>query len=129
MYDLELRLADRPGELARFGEAMGMAGVSVEGGGVFTVNGEARAHFLFADGAAAKRAAEAAGLQVIAVREVLIRKLNQGKPGQLGAVARALANTGVNIETQYSDHANRLVLVVDDIGRAAEATESWAPRA
>jgi hypothetical protein len=128
MYDLALRMSDRPGELARFGEAMGRAGVSVEGGGVFTVNGEAVAHFLFEDGEAARSAAERAGLEVTAVREVLVRRLKQDQPGQLGAIARALADSGVNIVTQYSDHSNQLILVVDDIARAELATREWAPR-
>ena len=107
MYDLELRFADRPGELARFGEAMGAAGVSVEGGGVFTVGGEAVAHFLFEDGEAAKAAAERAGLAVTGLRRVLVRRLKQDQPGQLGAIARALADAGVNILIQYSDPLSR----------------------
>ena len=129
MYDLALRLANRPGELAKFGEAMGAAGLSVEGGGVFTVSGTAIAHFLFDDGEAAQRAAEAAGLEVIAVKRVLVRRLKQDQPGQLGAIGRALAGAGVNIETQYSDHSNQLILVVDDYEKAARATEEWSPAA
>lgn len=128
MYDLAVRLADKPGELARFGEAMGRAGVSIEGGGVFTMGREAHAHFLFDDGEKARRAAEQAGLEVIAVRKALVRKLNQGQPGQLGAIARALAQAGVNIVTQYSDHANQLILVVDDMDKATAATKEWEPR-
>ncbi len=129
MYDLALRLADRPGELAKFGEAMGRCGLSVEGGGVFTVDGEAVAHFLFDDGKAAKNAAAQAGLDVVAVRRVLVRRLKQDQPGQLGAIGRALAEVGVNIETQYSDHSNQLILVVDDYEKAAQATAQWSPMA
>jgi len=55
MFDLELRLANRPGDLATFGDAIPEAGVSIEGSGVFTAGGEARAHFLFEDGEAARR--------------------------------------------------------------------------
>jgi hypothetical protein len=57
---------------------------------------------------------------------VLIRRLKQDVPGQLGAISRALADAGVNIETQYSDHANRLILVVDDPAAAEQATSDWA---
>ena len=127
MFDLAVKLDDCPGQLAAFGEAMGRAGVSLEGGGVFTIGGAAYAHFLVADGEAGRAAAEAAGLEVMAVREVLIRRLDQAKTGQLGALARALADAGVNIETQYSDHDNRLILVVDDLEAAARASEAWAP--
>jgi hypothetical protein len=33
MYDLTIELDDRPGALAAMGDALGAAGVSVEGGG------------------------------------------------------------------------------------------------
>lgn len=125
MFDVAIELPGRPGSLARFGDALGAAGVSLEGGGVFTVDGVGHAHFLVDDGDAARVALEAAGLGTAAVRPVLIRRLKQEVPGQLGAIARALADAGVNIETQYSDHANRLILVVDDMDTAERATSDW----
>ena len=127
MYDVALDLPDRPGALATFGEALGAAAVSLEGGGVFTVGGIGRAHFLVEDGEAACDALRRAGLGLASIRPVLIRRLKQEVPGQLGDIARALANAGVNIETQYSDHANRLILVVDDLEAAEMATRDWAP--
>ena len=127
MFDLAVRLQGRPGQLAAFGEAMGAAGVSLEGGGVFTVDGVGHAHFLVADAVAGRAAAEAAGLEVVGVREVLVRRLVQERPGQLGAIARALAEAGVDIDTMYSDHDNRLILVVDDLAVAERATEAWRP--
>jgi hypothetical protein len=48
-------------------------------------------------------------------------------PGQLGAIAAALAGAGVNIITQYSDHSNQLILVVDDAAKADSVTADWAP--
>jgi hypothetical protein len=54
--DLGVALEDRPGALAEMGEALGRAGVSIEGGGVFVTHGVGIAHFLFADGAAAREA-------------------------------------------------------------------------
>ena len=125
MFDLEFDLAHRPGALADLGEAMGRAGVSFEGGGVFSSEGRAVAHFLFRDGEAARAAAEAAGIRVIATHRPLIRRLKQGTPGQLGAVARALAEAGVNILVQYSDHHNRLILICDKPELAEEATRAW----
>jgi hypothetical protein len=126
MYDVAIELAGHPGSLARFGEVLGAAGVSLEGGGVFTVDGVGHAHFLVDDGGAACTALGQAGLGTATVRPVLIRRLNQDVPGQLGAIARALADAGVNIETQYSDHANRLILVVDDFETADRVTSDWA---
>ena len=43
MCDIHVLLPDEPGALARFGRALGGAGVSLEGGGVFTVNGVGQA--------------------------------------------------------------------------------------
>jgi hypothetical protein len=126
MFDIAVDLPDEPGALAHFGEALGAAGVSLEGGGVFTVAGIGRAHFLVEDGEAARQALARAGIGTASVRPVLIRRLRQGAPGQLGAIARALAEAGVNIETQYSDHANRLILVVDDMEAGEQATMDWA---
>lgn len=54
MKDLTIDLDNRPGALAEMGEALAGAGVSIEGGGAWVVNGQGFAHFLFEDGAAAR---------------------------------------------------------------------------
>ena len=125
MHDLTIELEDRPGALAEMGEALGRAGVSVEGGGVFVVDGVGVAHFLFEDGAAARTALEAAGIRVLAEREVLVQRLHQGEPGQLGMISRRMADAGVNIEVQYSDHDHQLILVVDDLAKGRAVSEAW----
>ena len=119
--DLAIALENRPGALAEMGEALGRAGVSIEGGGVFG----GVAHFLFADGAAARAALEDAGIRVLAVNEVLMPRLRQDVPGQLGAIARRMAEAGVNIEVQYSDHDRNLILVVDDLERGRVVSDAW----
>jgi hypothetical protein len=125
MKDLSIVLEDRPGALARMGEALGRAGVSIEGGGAWVVGGKGFAHFLFEDGAAARRALEGAGFLVLAERDVVLQRLRQDMPGQLGLLTRRMAEAGVNIEVLYSDHQHRLVLVVDDFGRARTVSEVW----
>lgn len=126
MNDLAIALDNRPGALAEMGAALGRAGVSIEGGGAFVVNGEGIAHFLFADGEAAKRALEAAGIRVLAVNEVVMQRLRQDQPGQLGKLTRRMADAGVNIEVLYSDHDQQLVLVVDDVAQGRAVAEAWA---
>lgn len=126
MKDLAIVLEDRPGALAAMGEALGRAGVSIEGGGAWVVDGRGVAHFLFSDGAAARRALEAAGIRVVAEREVLVQRLKQGVPGQLGMLTRRMAEAGVNIEVLYSDHDHNLILVVDDLARGREVSEAWS---
>ncbi|HEY0372867.1 MAG TPA: amino acid-binding ACT domain-containing protein, partial [Thermoanaerobaculia bacterium] len=108
MIDLTIALEDRPGALAEMGETLGRAAVSVEGGGVFVVDGVGVAHFLFHEGAAARRALESAGIRVVEENEVVTVRLDQGTPGQLGKISRLMADAGVNIRVQYSDHDHQL---------------------
>ena len=125
MKDVTVKLDDVPGSLARMGAALGAAGVSIEGGGAWVVGGRGVGHFLFEDGDAARSALEAAGIEVAAVREVVLQRLDQATPGQLGALTARMAAAGVNIEALYSDHDHRLVLVVDDPARARAVAAAW----
>ena len=45
MKDLAIALEDRPGALAEMGDAFGRAGVSIEGGGAWVVDGRGVAAF------------------------------------------------------------------------------------
>lgn len=125
MKDLTITLDNRPGTLAEMGAALGRAGVSIEGGGAWVVNGQGVAHFLFEDGNAARRALETEGIQVLAVRDVLVQRLNQAEPGQLGKISQQMADAGVNIEVLYSDHDHQLILVVDDMIRGRAVSDAW----
>jgi len=109
----------------RWGEILGRAGVSLESGGAWVVDARGAAHFLVTDGDVARRVLTAAGITVDAVREVIVQKLEQGVPGQLGKLTRRMAEAGVNIEVLYSDHANQLVLVVDDLVKGRAVAEAW----
>ena len=129
MQDLCIRLEDQPGELARLGAALGKAGISVEGGGAWKMDNGAIAHFLVEDGERAQRVLEGSGFDVLSVRDVLVQKLRQDVPGQLGAICRCMADAGVNIETLYSDHANRLILVVDNMARGRQVSAAWMQQA
>lgn len=126
MNDLAIALEDRPGALAEMGSALGRAGVSVEGGGAWVVNGEGVAHFLFEDGEAARSALEAAGIRVVKVSDVIVQRLRQDEPGQLGKLTGRMADAGVNIEVLYSDHDHQLVLVVDDVAKGRAVAEEWS---
>ena len=123
--DLAVRLHDRPGALAEFGELLGRAGVSLEGGGGFTIGDHSLVHFLVEDGARAAAALLAHDISVVGVRDVVQVRLAQGEPGQLGKLARAMASAGVNIECVYSDHDHRLILVVDDLAAGRRIAAAW----
>ena len=74
---------------------------------------------------AARQALAAAGIEVLQEREVLIQRLNQDQPGQLGKISRLMAEAGVNIEVVYSDHNNQLILVVDDPVKGQAVSDAW----
>ncbi|OAG74537.1 ACT domain protein [Gluconobacter japonicus] len=126
MFDVEILLEDCPGSLGRMGTALGQAGISVEGGGAWVTEGRGVAHFLFEDGAAASKALGIAGIAVGRVREVVLLRLKQAVPGQLGILTGRMADAGVNIETLYSDHDHQLVLVTDRPEEAQRVANLWA---
>lgn len=125
--DIEVLLPNEPGALADFAQALGRAGVSLDGGGVFAQGSAAIAHFLVVDADAAKSALESAGVGPVTIAPVIMLRLDQETPGQLGAFTRRLGDNGVNILVQYSDHDGNLIIVTDpgDHDRAAVIAHQW----
>lgn len=121
--DLTVVLQDRPGELARLGEATGQAGVNIQGMCAFTGEGRGIIHLLLDDSAAAtaRRALEEAGMGVADDREVLVIDVAD-QPGTLGGLARALGEANVNIELAYTTFGGiKLVIATDDLDSARAA--------
>ncbi|HEY0191809.1 MAG TPA: OsmC family protein [Kofleriaceae bacterium] len=123
--DLAVRLADRPGALAELGELLAGHAISVEGGGGFVTGDAGTVHFLVADAPRAAELVRAAGYDATA-RDVVVQRLDQGTPGQIGKLARAMAGAGINIEAMYSDHDHQLILVVDHVAAARDVSAAWA---
>ena len=121
--DLMVLLVDSPGKLAVMGEALGKAGVNIEGLFGAPAGGGAALHVLVEDAPAARRALEAAKFQVYSERDVLILP-EQDRPGELGRICRKIADAGVNIELVYLATNTRLVLGVDNLENAQAAIES-----
>jgi hypothetical protein len=119
--DLVVVLEDRPGTLAELGEALGKAGINIDGLCGFPCEGRGTVHILVEDPAAARRALEDAGLEVGPEREVLLLDA-EDRPGMLGEIARKMAGAGVNIDLLYKATRTRLVVGVDDLETARAAT-------
>jgi len=125
MKDLEIILENKPGMLALLGETLGNNKISLEGGGVFQNGKNAIAHFLVEEADKARVVLADEGITVSKISDVVIQKLRQDVPGQLGMFCRRLTDAGVNILTQYSDHSNQLIVVVDDYNKAKRISEEW----
>jgi len=123
--DIEILLENVPGSLALLGETLGKNQVSLEGGGVFQTGNMSVAHFLVEDPVKTKDVLQTVGISVVRINDILIQKLRQDVPGQLGMFCRRLADAGINILVQYSDHANQLIVVVDDIEKGELVSEQW----
>lgn len=118
--DLSLVLEDRPGQLAKVGEALGKAGVNIDGLCGATWEGKGQVHVLVEDAAKARRALEANGLHVDRESDVIVLDV-EDRPGVLGNIARRLANAGVNLHLAYLATSTRLVIGADDLEKAREA--------
>ncbi len=122
MKDLKVTLENHPGTLADLSEALGRAGVNIEGICGFAREirgGEDRefvthiAHILVDDSGPAKKALKAAGIRIEEEREALVLDVRD-RPGELANVTRRIADAGINVEYFYTATRTRMVLGVTD---------------
>ena len=126
LTDLTISLGDHPGSLAKVGEALGKAGVNIEGICGVTVQGKGVIHLLVGDATKARRALEANHIDVAKETEVVVLPV-EDRPGVLGNVARRLANAGVNLQLAYMATSARLVIGADDLGKVHAVIEAKKP--
>ena len=123
MKDLTVIMDDQPGKLADLGEATGRAGINIAGLCAMVGDGKGFIHILVEDGAASRKALEAAGIGVADEREAVIVDLHD-KPGAMGEIARDLAEAGVNIDVAYTIFSGvRLVILTEDVEAARQALD------
>jgi hypothetical protein len=118
--DLTVILEDRPGTLADMGEALGKAGINIDGWCGIPCEGRGVIHVLVEDSAGARRALEDGGMEVSGEREVLVLEV-EDRPGVFGDVTRKIANAGVNVDFGYVASKTRLVIGAADVEKAQAA--------
>ena len=120
--DLTITTEDRPGGLASVGEALGNAGINIEGLCGLGMEGRGIIHVCVQDAAGARQALEAAGLKVEGEADAILGDPVQGaeQPGTLGTMARQIADAGINIRAAYVATNNRAVMVTDDNAKLME---------
>ncbi len=113
--DLSISVGDEPGGLAGAAEALGAAGVNIEGLAGLGGGGTGHIHLLVEDAVAARGALEGAGFSVDGEREAVVLDVSgEDRPGKLGELARAAADAGVNLTACYAATRSRVVFVADD---------------
>lgn len=115
-----ITLEDRPGELARVAEALGGAGVNIEGLCGLGVGGKGAICLVVEDAAGARSALEGAGVPIDAESEAIVLDVaaDADRPGAAAEIARKVADAGVNIEVACMATHDRLVLATSDDAKA-----------
>lgn len=101
---------DRPGMLAKAVQALGVAGINLEGHA--EMNGVV--HVLTRDLAASRRALEAAGFMVVGEQSIVLVTPDD-RPGSAAGIYRRIADAKVNIRFCYLATRDRLVIGADDL--------------
>jgi len=122
MKDLIINLPNRPGMLAAVGEALGNAGINIEGVSAAAIEGADTGwvHILVQDADMAKAALDEAEVDYGGEREVEVMSLVD-QPGEMGRVLRKIADAGVNVDLIYLATSTRLVLGGSDMAALRSA--------
>jgi hypothetical protein len=124
--DLTVVVDDRAGQLAHLGEALGDAGISIEGFCATTQDGIGIVHVLVENAMVAQNALILADLKVEGESDAVVVDLTDeaDRPGALGRMAGRVASAGVNISVAYLATKNRGVLVTSDNEKTREALQT-----
>jgi len=99
MTEFVVRLANRPGSLARIAEILADEGINIEALAGWGLDGEGVVRLIVSDADRARTVLKDADLS-FEERRILETSLSN-RPGELARVCRQLANAGVNIDALY----------------------------
>jgi len=118
--DLTISLLNRPGTLAQASDALGRAGVNIEGACGFVTDDQGVYHVLVEDAERARRALIDAGFEIQAESKVALVRV-ENRPGAAAALLRRVADAGVNVSLLYTTVDGRIVLLGDDVAAVQRA--------
>src|SRR2546429_8518018 len=128
LKDLTIELDEKVGTVAAAAEALGKAGVNIEGICGLVLGGKGVGPVLVEDAGKARQARQSAGARVTGEPDALGLDIDD-KPGALGKLTRKIAHAGVNLSAVYLATKTRVVIGAQDIEKArAAAGEGAASR-
>jgi hypothetical protein len=127
LKDLAFELDEKVGTLAAATEALGKAGVNIEGICGFVVGGRGVGHLLVEDAGKARQALTSAGARVTGEQDVLVMEI-EDRPGALGKLTRKIADAGVNLTAVYLATKTRVVLGTGELEKARAAAAALEAR-
>lgn len=120
LKDLTIDVAERVGSVADAAEALGKAGINIEGICGFVVNGKGILHLLVEDSAKARTVLQGAGARVTAEENAAVFDI-EDRPGTLGQLTRKIAAAGVNLSAVYLATRTRVVIAARELEKARAA--------
>ncbi len=123
--DFALCLPTRPGTLVQVAEALGHAGINIDGACGVESGDAAVLHVIVSDAELARRTLLNAGVEICGETSVSILDV-ENRPGSAASVLRRVADAGVNLELLYTTLDGRLVLGSDEPARLRDALAASA---
>jgi len=115
--DLTVDLVEKVGSLAEATEALGRAGVNIEGICGFVVNGMGILHIAVDDAENARQALRPTGARVTAEEDALVVEI-EDVPGAIGKLTRRIAHASVSLSAIYMATRTRVVIGARDLEKA-----------
>lgn len=120
--DLIVALVDQPGSLATASDALGRAGVNIDGACGYVCDGQGVYHVLVQDVERGRRALLNGGFIIEDERRVVATPV-ENRPGAAAVLLRRVADAAVNVDLLYMTLDGQLVLGGSDIAGIERAIE------
>jgi hypothetical protein len=120
--DITLALVDQPGTLAKASDALGRAGVNIDGACGYVCDAQGVFHVLVQDVERGRRALLNGGFIIEDERRVVATPV-ENRPGAAAELLRRVADAGVNVDLLYMTLDGRLVLGGSDVAGIERALE------